>query len=160
LGIKPEDIISLINALLKLKLLRKERKFLNYALNIFKKGKTVKIEDYATLLGYSFLAIIERLEDMERQMVHLMKASKLKTTKKDDEYLFALQNILSQAHEVVDDIKKERPNLNLQRKAQQVYKNVQEMVINASYGNDIEELSNAILYSQKVDFTYNNKILA
>ncbi len=149
-------------------LLKKEQKFIDHALIIFKKkNKSVKIEDYIKLLDYSFFAVVERLAKVQKELVHMIKQAKLQVNDLDNEYLFALQNILNQTQELCKDIKQFKWDdrnalMSLSRKAQMVYRNLHEIVLSLSFDQyeDIKNLSDTILDSLKIEFDTSNKILA
>lgn len=102
-------------------LLKEEKDFLEYAHDIFKKGKNqaIKFEEYYKLLSKAFKSLEKRIDLIKVNLLDLIKKHDLQTSKIDNKYLFIIENIQKQLLEVREIITQNKfPKLNEQKKSQ------------------------------------------
>jgi len=149
-------------------MLKEEKKFLQFAQKLFSNNRSyVKAEDFVELLGRSFVAVVARLIQVQKELIHSIKEKHLDVDCLDNEYLFTIQNLLDQVrtlHEDVKNFKWDNQNqlLSLSRKSHLVLRNLNEVIMSISIEQfeDIKPLSDTVLESLKVEFSTTNKIFA
>lgn len=149
-------------------LIREEKEYLNFALSVFGKSKGgITFEDYESLVQYSFESVIARLRRIKEELLDKIKENRLNASDIDNEYFFALENILQQV-ETLDDYFKnknwtERKDKNeMIRKALLVFKNLNELVMSIAFKDidSISYISNSILNFDNIKFDIKNKLVS
>lgn len=146
----------------------KEKKFLNFALKVFtKKQNTITINDYIKLMQLSLESIVFRLYKVKKELVNLMKKTKFEEDTIDDEYLFVIQNILSQLCTLNEEVKegnwRDKDRIyTLSKQAQSVFRSINEVVLNIvnNQHENVKITSNNLLKSMDLEFHFSNKIIA
>jgi hypothetical protein len=149
-------------------LIKEEKEYLNFALSVFRKSKErVSFEDYELLVQYSFESVIVRLRKIKEELIDKIKYNKLEVSDIDNEYFFALENILQQV-ETLDDYFRnknwtERKDKNeMIKKALLVFKNLNELVLSIAFKDtdSISYISNSILNFDNIQFNIKNKLVS
>tara|TARA_Y100000310_G_scaffold260603_1_gene269602 strand:- start:7108 stop:7737 length:630 start_codon:yes stop_codon:yes gene_type:complete len=149
-------------------LIREEKRFLKYALEIFDSKKHyISFDDYVTLIQYSFDSVLCRLKRIKRELTGLIKNRKFEVSNIDNEYFFSLENILQQVEVLNKDLKlkdwfKRTDKLQLIGKILIIFKNINKLALSIALDDteSIPSISDSILSFDKIQFNISSKLVS
>ncbi|MBW2976050.1 hypothetical protein KY347_01240 [Candidatus Woesearchaeota archaeon] len=149
-------------------LIREEKKFVKFALKLFRNQRGfITIEDYADLIRYSFIAVLVRLNKIKSELTYLIKKNRFDVSNIDNEYYFSLENILQQVESIDKDLKsknwyKRTDKLAVVNKVLIIYKHLNELAVSIALDdtNAIPNISRSILSFDDIQFNITGKLIS
>lgn len=167
------EFVNLIDKILELNktkklLIQEEVKLLLYLKSLFKKNVNyIRFNDYSELVKRCYLAIYKRLRLIKTRLIYEIKKKKLEVSPLDNEYLFALENILQQISTLDEDLKRKEWYARIDkdiviRKGLIIFKNLNELALSIAKNDheSIKDISQSILSYDKLSFSITNKFIS